>query len=75
MASIKSKLIDRIKSIEDQNVIDEINRLLEVDIDEVVYHTTEEQKEEIDQARKQIANNEGIPSDIADSEIEEWLSK
>lgn len=74
-AKYRSRLIDRINSINNKDILDEVNRLLEVDIEETVYQTTAEQKNEIEIARAQISAGEGIPSDVADREIDEWLSK
>lgn len=71
----KTQLIDRINSINNRDILDEVNRLLEVNIDESVYQTTEEQKKEVETARKQISAGQGISSDVADKEIDEWLSK
>jgi len=48
---------------------------LEVDIEESVYQTSEEQKKEIETAQIQVSEGQGIPSDVADREIDEWLSK
>lgn len=79
MASVgtkyKSKLIERINSIQDKNILDEVNRLLEVDVEDSIYKTSSEQKQEIDKARLQLSQNQGIPSEEADREIEKWLSK
>lgn len=74
-ADYKSKLIDKIKSIQDRNILDEVNRLLEVDIEDTVYHTAPEQKKEIEIAQVQLSKGQGIPADQADQEIEKWLSK
>jgi hypothetical protein len=71
----KSKLIKRINSIQDKNILDEVNRLLEVDIEDSIYKTSYEQKQEIEKARLQLSQNQGIPSEEADREIEKWLSK
>ncbi|WP_422362107.1 hypothetical protein [Reichenbachiella sp.] len=79
MASVgtkyKSKLIERINSIQDKNILDEVNRLLEVDVEDSIYKTSSEQKQEIDKARLQLSQNKGIPSEEADREIEKWLTK
>jgi hypothetical protein len=69
----KTKLIDKINSISDKNILDEINRLLE--IDGTIYETSIEQKNEIKLAQQCLKNNKGISSHKADDEIEEWLSK
>ncbi len=79
MASIESKykseLINRINAIQDKSILEEVNRLLEIDTEDTVYETSDDQKLEITKARKQLTNNEGIPDGDANSEIEEWLSK
>lgn len=74
-AKYKARLIERINSIKNKNILDELNRLLEMDIEESVYQTSEEQKKAIETARAQISAGQGIPSNIADKEIDEWLSK
>lgn len=71
----KSELINRINSINDRSILDEVNRLLEVDIEDEVYQTSPEQKQEIEEAKIQLSKNHGIPSEEADLEIEKWLSK
>ncbi|MFA0961656.1 hypothetical protein AB9P05_07605 [Roseivirga sp. BDSF3-8] len=65
MGKVKNReqLIERIKNIDDQNVIDEIYRLLDISIDESVYQLNEEQKKAIQEGRDQIARGEGIPSE------------
>lgn len=40
----KEQLINKIKEIEDSNIIDEINRLLEIEFDDTPYITNEHQK-------------------------------
>lgn len=74
-AKYRARLIERIKSIKNRDVLDELNRLLEVDIEESVYQTSEEQKKEIEIARAQLSAGHGIPSNLADREIDEWLSR
>ena len=74
-AKYKSELIDRIKSIQDRDILDEVNRLLKVNIEETVYRTSPKQKQEIEEARAQIAAGQGIPSEEADREIEKCLLK
>lgn len=79
MATIEAKdrarLIERINSIKNRDVLDELNRLLEIDIEESVYQTSDEQKKEIEMAREQISSGQGIPSNVAEKEIDEWLSR
>lgn len=71
----REQLIERIKKIDDQNVIDEIYRLLDINIDEVVYQLNDAQQHAIEEGREQIERGEGIPSDRVFKDIDEWLNK
>jgi hypothetical protein len=71
----REQLIERIKKIDDQNVIDEIYRLLDIDVDESIYQLNEEQKREIQQGRNEIERGKGIPSDQVFNDIDKWLKK
>jgi vacuolar-type H+-ATPase subunit H len=71
----RNELIEKIKNIQDPRVIEEIYRLLEINVDESVYKLTDEQKKEIDQARREIYRGEGIPSEQVDKEFDEWLKE
>ena len=71
----REELIRRIKNIEDKDVLDELYRLLDIDLDESDYELNELQKSEIEQAREEIKNGRGIPSRQANEEIDEWLKR
>jgi hypothetical protein len=71
----KEKIISKIKKIENQEILNEVNRLLDIAFDEEIYYTSDEQKEKIKFAQKQIENGETISSIEADKEIDEWLEK
>lgn len=77
MINLKSRqeLIEKIKNIQDPKVIEEIYRLLEINLDESVYQLSEQQKKEITTAREEIARGEGIPSEQVDKELDEWLKE
>lgn len=69
----KKHLIDRIEKINDKRIIDEIYRLLDIDFDDSVYVTNQEQREAITEARRQIDNNQIISEKDANKEMDEWL--
>ncbi|HNP17501.1 MAG TPA: hypothetical protein PKL31_03615 [Fulvivirga sp.] len=71
----RNELINRIKSIDDKNIIDEIYRLLEIEFDDKIFVTTQAQKNEIGTAKNQISAGKGIDSSQADSDIDQWLEK
>jgi hypothetical protein len=71
----KDKIISKIKKIENQDILDEVNRLLDIAFDEEIYITSEKQKEKIKIAQNQVENGETISSEEADKEIDERLGK
>ena len=64
-----------IKNIQDPEVIEDLQRLLDMIVEQPVYKLTNDQKKEIDQARHEINRNEGISSEEVDKEIDEWLKE
>jgi len=75
-AKHRNELIDRIRSIKNKDILDEVNRLLDVDIeDETVYQLNKQQKKEINLAQQQIKQGMGIQSNQADEEIYKWLDE
>jgi len=72
--SLKDKLITKIKEMDDPAILEEVSRLFELQEPESVYHVNKEQKKAIDEAKKQIKNNETLPDEQADKDIDEWLN-
>jgi len=71
----RDDLIERIKSIQDPRVIEEIYRLLDITFEESVYILTDEQRKDISQAREEIRRGEGISSEQVDKEFDAWLNE
>jgi hypothetical protein len=71
----RDDLIERIKSIQDPRVIEEIYRLLDISFEESVYMLTDEQRKDISQAREEISRGEGISSEQVDKEFDAWLNE
>jgi len=71
----RENLIIKINSIEDKDVLDEVNRLLEVSFDDTIYVTNSEQRQEISKGRDQIKNGKGIDHKSADAQIDSWLER
>lgn len=70
-----NRLIEKIKLIKDQNVLEEIYKLLAVDFDDSIYLTSEAQKQAVAEARVEIEKGNGTSSKLADNEIDQWLNK
>ena len=73
---LRNLLIEKIKLTNDDKLLEEASRLLEVEIEESdVYILNDKQKEAIEQGRKQISKGEYLTDEESNKEIAEWLSK
>lgn len=73
---LRSKIIERIATIEDESVLREIFDLIsfEAKVD-AVYRLTDAEKKAIEIGLKDIANGEVYTSQVADQMLKEWLKK
>lgn len=70
---LKKKLIKRINNIEDELLLEEISRLLDVEKDESdIYYFTKEEREAVEEARKQYARGEYKNNEEANKLFDEW---
>lgn len=73
---MKQELIDKIKSIKDENILEEVYRILEIGSKEVdMIILSNEQKNSIDEGLKDIEEGNYLSNDDANNEIEEWLKR
>ena len=74
---LRKLLIEKIQVTEDDKLLEEAYRLLEVDIEESadVYVLNDQQKEAIDQAKKQIKEGQFLTDEESNRQIDEWLNK
>ena len=73
---LRKLLIEKIQLTDDDKLLEEASRLLEVEIDESdVYILNDKQKEAIEEGRKQIINGEYLTDEESNKEIDECLSK
>ena len=73
---MKEDLIAKINSTKDENILEEVYRILEVDFEEVdMIVLTEDQKVSIDQGIKDIEEGNYLTNEEANREIEKWLKK
>ena len=73
---IKNKLIKRIESTEDQYILQEIHRLLDIDQDDLEpLQLTKEQRSAITKGQQDIKNGKHLTDKAADSQIDRWLKK
>jgi predicted transcriptional regulator len=73
---LRKLLIEKIQLTDDDKLLEEASRLLEVEIVESdVYILNDKQKMAIEEGRKQIINGEYLTDEESNKEIDEWLSK
>ena len=73
---LRKKLIAKIEKTNDQRLLEEAFRLLDLDvIDEEIFILSESQKTIISNAQQQIKDGLGISQIDADKEINEWLKE
>ena len=69
----REKIIAYIQQADDQDLIDEIYRILDIEFDDSIYRTSEGQKLAIAEGESQIEAGLGISEVDADLEIDAWL--
>ena len=73
---LRKKLIEKIAKTENEDLLNEIYRLLEMETSDIeIYKVSSDQMDAITEARNQIKNGEFLTDEEADKEIAEWLKK
>jgi hypothetical protein len=73
---LRRRLIDKIQKTDNENLLQEAFRLLELESEDIeVYTLNARQKETIDEAKQQIKEGKFLTNDQADNEIDKWLNK
>ena len=73
---LKKRLIDEIQKTDDERILEEAYRLLELEKEDIeIYKLNEGQKKTISEARQQIKNGQLLTDEQANNEIDEWLNK
>ncbi len=73
--SLKDKLINKLREIEDPALLAEVSNLFELQEVEAVYKTSSAQKKSIDEAKQQAKDGRVVDNEQSDKESDEWLSK
>ena len=73
--SLKDKLIDKLREIEDPALLAEVSNLFELQESEAVYKTSSAQKKSIDEAKQQAKDGRVVDNEQSDKESDEWLSE
>lgn len=76
MSELKKRLIDKIQKTDNENLLEEAFRLLQMESEDIeVYKLSEGQKNAVNEARQQIKNGQFLTDDEANKEIDEWLCR
>jgi vacuolar-type H+-ATPase subunit H len=74
-ANLKIDLINKITQIKETNVIKEIKRVLDFELDEGIFQLTNAQKKRIADAKQEIKQKKYLAESAANKEISQWLDK
>jgi len=73
---LKQRLIGKIKQIENNELLEEMYRLITNDeTDNNIYVLSDEQLNAVQEGQLQYLNGQFLTEDQADKDIEEWLGK
>lgn len=73
-SELKKLLIDKIKKTDNENLLEEAFRLLQLESEDIeVYKLSENQKNAINEAKQQVKNGQFLTDDEANKDINEWL--
>ena len=70
---LKNILIQRIAEINDKSFLKAIKAIIDTQSEPTIYKTTPEQKEMIEEGRKQIAKGEYFTNEQVETAINKWL--
>lgn len=73
--SLKDKLIDKLREIEDPALLAEVSNLFKLQEPETIYKTSSAQKKSIDEAKQQAKDGRVVDNEQSDKESDEWLSE
>lgn len=76
-ATLKEKLIYKIQNIENEDILNEIYRLLEIESEDLEssYVLNDEQINIVNEAKEQINNGQFLTHEEAQKKINQWLNK
>lgn len=70
---LKKKLIGKINQTQNNEILEEMYRLIVNEETDNIYELSVEQRKAVEEAQQQFINGQFLKSEQADKEIEEWL--
>ena len=74
-ANLKIDLINKITEIQDSNIIKEIKRMIDFELEEGIFQLNTDQTKRILVAQQEVKKKQYKTEDSANKEINEWLDK
>jgi len=74
-AELKINLINRITQLNDANLVAQIQRLLDFELNENIYKLSKEQLDNIREAKEEYISGKIMTDKQANSDIEQWLKE
>ena len=72
---LKKRLSDKIQKTENEGLLEEAYRLLELETSDIeIYKLSDNQKLIVEESRQQIKNGQFLADEQANNEIDEWLN-
>ena len=73
---LKKRLIEKIQKTENEGLLEEAYRLLELETSDIeIYKLSDNQKLIVEESRQQIKNGQFLTDEQANKDIDEWLNK
>jgi hypothetical protein len=73
---LQNKVIDKIRKIEDTDLLMDVNRLIEIETsDEEIYKLNPEEIIAVTEAQNEIKNGQFLTDEEAKKDIREWLKQ
>jgi hypothetical protein len=73
---LRKRLIDKIQKTDNENLLGEAYRLLGLETEDIEeYKLNDDQKNAIEEARRQIVSGQSLTDEQASRGIDEWLNK
>ncbi len=72
---LKDILIHKIAAINDKSFLEAMNTIIDTKSEKLIYKTSPEQKQQINEGRKQLLKGETFSDDQVEEEINKWLNE
>ena len=74
-ANLKIEIIKKITQLKESNVMEEINRLLDFELEKGIFKLTTKQQARILEAKEEYKAGKVLSENEANKKIQEWLTK